>query len=113
MMRPTMTDIYLEDIESWLRSNARGAANAKPRHELLAHLKAQGFSGGDRGMRKSYGQGGPLEGKVGSSLRGVFWIVTAEDRAVAQKTLHAPAMASLVRESEIRKSAPCGQGELW
>jgi hypothetical protein len=108
-----MTDIYLADILSWLQAHASGSAKAKPRHLLLAYLKAQGYSGGDRGMRKSYGQGGPLEGKVGSSLKGIFFIVTADDRIVAQRTLHAPAMASLVRESEIRKAAPCGQIELF
>jgi hypothetical protein len=65
-------------------------------------------------MRKAYGQGGPLEGRVGSSLAGVFWITNAADRAVAQETLHGRAMAELVREKAIReKSLPVGQMGLF
>jgi hypothetical protein len=75
---------------------------------LLAYLKAQGYSGGDRGMRKAY----ESMAMVGSCLRGLFWIVTSEDRKVAETSLHGRAMAELVREKRIKDAAPAGQMEL-
>jgi hypothetical protein len=97
------------DIVEWLRSNAVGHERAKPRRLLLDYLHAQGHSVDDRGMRKAY------EGmdKVGSSLKGLFWIVTAEDRRIAQGQLHAPSMAMLHRERVIRESGDGEQGRLF
>jgi hypothetical protein len=51
--------------------------------------------------------------KVGSSLRGYFWCVTAEDRRVAQQSLHGRAIAELGREKRIRDAADGGQLGLW
>lgn len=105
-----MTESLLcADICEWLRMNALGNANAVPRRVMLGHLHAQGHSVDDRGMRKAY------EGmdKVGSCARGLFWVVTAEDRRIAGKQLHGRAMSELVRERRIREAAPQGQGELF
>jgi len=105
--------LLIADIRSFLIAHAYGSAKATPRRHLLHHLNMQGHSICDRRLRKVYGQGGPLEGKVGSSLRGLFWIVTAEDRRVAQSQLDHPAKAMLVREKHIRDAGAVGQGELF
>jgi hypothetical protein len=73
----------------------------------------QGHTLCDRRLRKIYGHGGELEGRVGSSGKGVFWIVTAEDRNIARGQLHGRAMSELVREKEIRNAGQVGQGELF
>lgn len=117
-----MSDALLcSDIERWLRENARGAENAKPRGRLmdhlisksllspLAHIDRRVFDTEDRKMRRAY----ETMEFVGSCSRGLFWIVTAEDRRIAQSQLHGRAMAELVREKRIKDSAPCGQGELF
>jgi len=105
--------LLIADIRSFLIAHSYGSAHATPRRHLLHHLNMQGHSICDRRLRKVYGQGGPLEGKVGSSLRGLFWIVTAEDRRVAQSQLDHPAKAMLVREKHIRDAGAVGQGELF
>ena len=103
-----------DDILSWLKSNASGHAQAKPRRLLLAYLCQQGHwasanDSADRAMRKAV-ESMP---QVGSCSRGYFAIVTAEDRRIAEGQLAAPAVAMLDRKRQIEKSAPCGQGELW
>ena len=110
-----MTELLLiSDIQSFLIAHAYGSAKAMPRRHLLHHLNIQGHSICDRRLRKIYGQGGELEGRVGSSLRGIFWIVTAEDRRVAQSQLDHPAKAMLVREKTIREAGASGaQGDLF
>ena len=105
--------LLIADVQAFLIAHSYGAAHAMPRRHLLHHLNMQGHSICDRRLRKVYGQGGPLEGKVGSSLRGLFWIVTAEDRRVAQSQLDHPAKAMLVREKTIREAGMVGQGELF
>ena len=45
--------LLLSDIESWLRAHP-GHLQARPRAELLAHLKGLGHSIGDRQMRDAY-----------------------------------------------------------
>jgi len=108
-----VTALLVSDIKAFLISHAYGSAKAMPRRHLLHHLNIQGHSICDRRLRKVYGQGGPLEGQVGSSLRGLFWIVTAEDRKIAQGLLHSPSMAMLVREKRIKDAGQVGQGSLF
>ena len=105
--------LLLADVQSFLIAHCYGAEKAMPRRHPLRHVNMPGHSICDRRLRKVYGQGGPLEGKVGSSLRGLFWIVTAEDRRVAQSQLDHPAKAMLVREKHIRDAGAVGQGELF
>ena len=106
--------LLIADVQAFLIAHSYGAAHAMPRRHLLHHLNMQGHSICDRRLRKVYGQGGPLEGKVGSSLRGLFWIVNAEDRRVAQSQLDHPAKAMLVREKTIRDAGASGeQGSLF
>jgi len=101
--------LLIADVQAFLIAHAYGSAKAMPRRHLLHHLHMQGHSIDDRRMRKVY----ETMEFVGSCSRGIFWIVTAEDRRVAQANLHGRAMATLVRESNIKKSAPCGQMELY
>jgi hypothetical protein len=101
--------LLCSDIESWLREHAYGHAQAKPRRLLLEYLHSQGHSIDDRRMRKEYES---LD-KVGSCGQGLFLIVTAEDRRVAQGALVAPAASMFDRKRRIEKSAPQGQGELF
>jgi len=109
-----MSEVLLvSDIRSFLIAQAYGSAKAMPRRHLLHHLNIQGHSICDRRLRKVYGQGGPLEGQVGSSLRGLFWIVTAEDRKIAQGQMRGRAMSELVREKHIRECGESGQLPLW
>ena len=104
-----MSDALLDqDIRSWLADHA-GRANAAPRAELLAYLRAQGHGVDDRAMRKAYAN----MDRLGSCSRGIFLIIDAEDRRISQRGLHAHAMASLVRERAIKDAAPCGQIELF
>ena len=105
--------LLIADVQAFLIAHSCGSAHATPRRHLLHHLNMQGHSICDRRLRKVYGQGGPLEGKVGSSLRGLFWIVNAEDRRVAQTSLHGRAMSELVREKTIREAGDAKQGELF
>ena len=106
--------LLIADVKSFLITHAYGSAKAMPRRHLLYHLRQQGHSICDRRLRKVYGQGGELEGKVGSSLRGLFWIVTADDRRIAQSQLHGRAMSELVREKHIRDAGAVGkQGSLF
>ena len=107
-------------ILDWLRFNAKGNANAKPRRELMKGLVAQGLisplaltddkvnESEDRRLRRAY-QG--LE-RVGSCSRGLFYIVGYEDRKLAQGQLRSKAMAELVREKRIA-CAEERQGELF
>jgi hypothetical protein len=105
-----MTDSLLRsDILAFLAAHAYGSAKATPRRHLLMYLKANGHSICDRRMRATYEE----MPEVGSCLKGVFLIVTREDRAVAQRTLHSPSMASLVREKRIKDAAPVGQISLF
>ena len=106
--------LLVEDIKSFLIDHAYGSAKATPRRHLLHHLNIQGHSICDRRLRKIYGHGGELEGQVGSSGAGIFWIVTAEDRAIATDQLHGRAMAELVRERELKDAGASGeQGSLF
>ena len=97
------------DILAFLHAHASGAAHATPRRRLLTHLAVKGQlpmnSTGDRKMRKTYEH----MDEVGSCLKGVFLIVTAEDRRIAGKQLHGRAMSELVREKRIRDAGVCGQ----
>jgi len=109
-----MSDLLTGDIRSWLRSNARGHANAKPRRLLLAHLLYLGHalpkSDPDRAMRKAYES---ME-DVGSCAKGIFLVVTAEDRRIAGVQLHGHALAELVREKRVKDGAEAGeQGNLF
>lgn len=105
-----MSDSLLrDDILSFLSAHASGSANATPRRHLLMYLKANGHSICDRRMRAALSEM-PL---AGSCLKGIFLIVTREDRAVAQRTLHSPSMAMHVREKNIRDAGACGQMSLY
>ncbi len=98
------------DITSWLVAHACGAANAKPRRMLLDYLRSVGHSIDDRGMRKRYED---ME-RVGSCGRGLFWILTPEDRRIAQGQLIAPAASMFAREKRIKDTGAMGaQGELF
>jgi hypothetical protein len=66
-------------------------------------------STGDRKMRKTYEH----MDEVGSGGKGVFLIVTADDRRIAGKQLHGRAMAELVREKRIKDAGACGQISLF
>ena len=101
--------LLVADIRSYLIDHAYGSARATPRRHLLHHLHMQGHSIDDRAMRKAY----ETMDKVGSCSKGIFFIVTAEDRKIATGQLHSHAMAELVREKEIRDAAPQGQGSLF
>jgi len=102
--------LLVTDIQSFLIDHAYGAARATPRRHLLHHLHLQGHAIDDRKMRKAYEN----MGKVGSCSKGIFWIVTAEDRKIAQGQLHSHAMSELVREREIRDAGASGeQGRLF
>jgi len=106
-----MSDAQLAtDIRSWLADHA-GRAKAQPRAVLLAYLNAplQGHSIDDRAMRKAYAD----MDRLGSCSRGIFLIVDAEDRRIAQGQLIAPAASMFKREKRIEKSAPCGQISLF
>ena len=105
--------LLLSDVQAFLIAHCYGSTHATPRRHLLHHLHLQGHTLCDRRLRKVYGQGGPLEGKVGSSGAGLFWIVTAEDRRIAQTSLHGRAMSELVREKTIREAGDAKQGELF
>jgi hypothetical protein len=104
--------LLVEDISSWLRTHARGRENAKPRDLLHAHLHQLGHTVTDRKMREIYA-GIKDVGHSCASPKGLYWIVTASDRQATTSQLHGRAMASLVREKEIRDAAPQGQGELF
>ena len=104
-----MSDLLRSDISSWLIAHAYGSAKATPRRHLLHRLRTQGHSLDDRRMRKAYEH----MGEVGSCSKGIFWIVTREDRDIAQRTLHSPSMAMHVREKNIRDAGACAQGELF
>lgn len=101
--------LLVADIETFLRLQARGLANAVPRHKLRRYLHTLGHAVTDRAMRRAYADIDSL----GSCAKGLFWIVTAEDRRIAGKQLHGRAMAELVREKRIRDAAPAGQLGLW
>ena len=104
----------LEDIIFWLRQHS-GHANARPRRELWDYLHGQGHSlpkdkaGDCRKLREIYKD----IPNCGSCAKGLFWIVTAEDRHIAEGQLAAPAVAMLDRKRQIERSAPQGQGELF
>lgn len=104
----------LEDIIFWLRKHA-GHANARPRHELWDYLHEQGHSlpkdktGDCRKLREIYKD----IPNCGSCAKGLFWIVDATDRRVAEGQLAAPAAAMFKRKGAIEKSAPMGQGNLF
>ena len=101
--------LLVADIRSYLIDHAYGSAKATPRRHLLHHLHMQGHSIDDRAMRKAY----ETMDKVGSCSKGIFFIVTAEDRKIATGQLHSHAMAELVREKKIRYAVPQGQGSLF
>ena len=109
--------LLIADISSWLRENALGNANAKPRKRLLAYLRNQGHSlpsgDPDRYMRRLCEKDKDLAGKIGACSRGYFWIVTADDRRIAQAQLDHPAKAMLVREKRIREAGDAGQMGLF
>ena len=110
-----MSDAQLrDDILAWLRDNARGHAQAKPRHHLLVRLCALGHwptpdERADRALRR-FKETMP---EVGSCGKGYFLIVTADDRRVAMGQLAAPAAAMFDHKREIEKAAPQGQMELF
>ena len=105
-----MSDSLLRsDILAFLQAHAQGHARAVPRHRLMSYLKANGHSVTDRAMRRAYADIDSL----GSCAKGLFWIVTAEDRRVAGKQLHGRAMSELVREKRIRDAGACGQINLF
>lgn len=108
-----MTDDLLKtDIISWLRTNANGNANARPRKFLVAYLLFLGHklpkADPDRVVRRVCAE----MPEVGSSLKGYFYITNAADRKVAQGQLAAPAVAMLERKRQIERSAPQGQMSL-
>jgi hypothetical protein len=103
----------LSDILTWLKSHP-GHANARPRRELWDYLHAQGHSlpkdktGDCRKLREIYG----AIANCGSCGRGLFWIVTPEDRRIARGELAAPAASMFKREKRIGASPDAGQMEL-
>jgi len=101
--------LLVSDIRTWLIAHAYGSAKATPRRHLLYHLRVQGHTLDDRKMRKTYED---ME-QVGSCGKGIFWIVTAEDRRIAGKQLHGRAMSELVREKRIKDAGQVGQGNLF
>jgi len=103
------TSLLHSDIRSYLIAHAYGSAKATPRRHLLYHLRVQGHTLDDRKMRKTYED---ME-QVGSCGAGLFWIVTAEDRRIAQGQLHSPSMSMLVREKRIKDAGQVGQGNLF
>ena len=113
-MTPLQLTRLRDDIREWLRENAFGNANAKPRRLLVAHLEWLGHplpkADPDRCVRKAYED----LAVVGSCQRGLFYIATAEDRRIASGGLHGKALAVLAREKMI-KAAPvqAAQGNLW
>jgi len=98
-----------DDILAFLHANARGSAHATPRRNLLMYLNINGHSICDRRMRATY----EAMPEVGSCLRGIFLIVTAEDRKAATKQLHSASMAMLGHEKKIREAGEQGQISLF
>ncbi len=98
-----------DDIRSVLSARARGSAHAMPRRVLLAELHRLGRTVSDRALRRAYAD----MADVGSSLAGIFLIVTAEDRRVSCGQLAAPAASMFERKRQIEKAAPQGQMTLW
>jgi len=101
--------LLIADIRSFLIAHAYGSAKATPRRHLLYHLRIQGHSICDRRMRAMLS----AMPDIGSCLKGIFFIVTAEDRKAATKQLHSASMSSLVREKRIRDAGEVGQGNLF
>ena len=105
--------LLVEDISSWLRANARGRQNAKPRDLLREHLHELGHTVTDRKMREVYA-GIKDVGHSCAAPKGLYWIVTASDRQATTDQLHGRAMSELVREREIKDAGASGiQGELF
>jgi hypothetical protein len=111
-----MSDAQLRtDILLWLRENARGHGNAKPRKTtLLPALCVLGHwpspdDTADRALRK-FKETMP---EVGSCSRGYFLIVTSEDRRIAQGNLHSRAMSELVHKKRIGDAGAEGQMGLF
>jgi len=105
--------LLVDDISSWLRTNARGRQNAKPRDLLREHLHELGHTVTDRKMREVYA-GIKDVGHACANPKGLYWIVTASDRQATTSQLHGRAMSELVREREIKDAGASGeQGRLF
>jgi len=104
--------LLVDDISAWLQAHARGRQNAKPRDLLREHLHSLGHTVTDRKMRETYA-GIKDVGHACSAPKGLYWIVTADDRKATASQLHGRAMSELVREREIKDGGQVGQGSLF
>jgi len=71
-----MDDYIIDKIKEWLKKNARGKKNAKPRSELREYIvDGLYYPISDRAMRRTYAS----FNHVGYSSKGIYWIDDAAD----------------------------------
>lgn len=97
------------DIVSFMRDH-QGRANAIPRAALLAHLHALGHTLTDRTLRRAY-ETIPEIGHSCTDPKGLFWIISNEDRHTSMASFHSKAMACLSHEKRV-KGVGSAQGQL-
>lgn len=74
-----MNDCIIEKIKGWLKKNALGKANAKPRHLLRIYIVHTLFCPiSDRAMRAIYASFNHV-GYSCSKPKGIYWINDAAD----------------------------------
>jgi hypothetical protein len=104
--------LLVTDISLWLQAHARGRQNAKPRDLLIEHLHSLGHTVTDRKMREIYA-GIKDVGHSCASPKGLYWIVTADDRRATTSQLHAKAASEFGHARRIQDAGQVGQGELF
>ena len=71
-------ELIKSDICAWMKENALGRENAKPRRLLLHHLRQERFRAvSDRTLRRMYA--GLAVGYSCENPRGIFWISNSVD----------------------------------
>jgi hypothetical protein len=71
-----INDYIIDKIKEWLKKNALGKVNAKPRAELLEYvIYGLHYDISDRALRRTYAS----FNHVGYSSKGIYWIDDAAD----------------------------------
>jgi hypothetical protein len=104
--------LLVTDISAWLQAHARGRQNAKPRGLLIEHLHSLGHTVTDRKMREIYA-GIKDVGHSCASPKGLYWIVTSDDRRATTSQFHAKAASEFGHARRIQDAGQVGQGELF
>lgn len=111
-MNAVELDRMKAEILSWLKREAWGHANAKPRRHLVKRLLFLAYhlpkADPDSFVRRTY----RAMPEVGRCAQGIYLIVTAEDRRISAEYLHGKAMKILTYEKSTKDAAPCGQMSL-